>query len=314
MWGNLVLEIVKGVLVDAFVDTLRTIPLLFVVYSALEFVEAMWQEKIVDAVTRAGRAAPVVAALGGSLPQCGFSVMTSALYARRLVSMGTIVAVYLSTSDEALPIMLSHQGSGQSIVALIVCKIILGVIGGYLVDAVMVRENRRRQLECRDHDTAMRQAEQVGELSCSCSDTRASCERSHGRVLQWHEVVVAALRRTLEVSGFLFAASVVIGAVVAWIGEAGLARLLLGHSLLQPVLAALIGLIPNCAASVAITRFYLDGVLSFGSTVAGLGAAGGLGLLVLFRENGDHRNTLTVVAWLLGISIAAGIILQVVVR
>jgi len=314
MWRNLVLEIVKGVLVNAFIDTLRTIPLLLAVYSALEFVEAMWQEKIVDAVTRAGRAAPVVAALGGSLPQCGFSVMTSALYARRLVSMGTIVAVYLSTSDEALPIMLSHRGSGQSIVTLMVCKIILGVVGGYLVDAVMARENRRRQLECRDRDTAMRQAEQVGELSCSCSDTRASCERGHGRVLRWNEVIMAALRRTLEVSGFLFVASVVIGAVVAWIGEAGLARLLLGHSLLQPVLAALIGLIPNCMASVAITRFYLDGVLSFGSTVAGLGAAGGLGLLVLFRENRDHRNTLTVVAWLLGISIAAGIVLQVVMR
>ena len=314
MWGNLVLEIVKGILVDAFTDTLRTLPLLLAVYTVLEFVEAMWQEKIVHAVSRAGRAAPAVAALGGALPQCGFSVMTSALYARRLVSMGTIVAVYLSTSDEALPILLSHQGGGRSVVALIACKVALGVIGGYLVDAVMTRENRRRQLECRDRDAAMQQAEQVGELSCSCSDTRVSCERSHGNVVRWYEVVESAVRRTLEVSGFLFAASVLIGAVVSWIGEAGLAHLLLGQSLLQPVLAAFIGLIPNCAASVAITRFYLNGVLSFGSTVAGLGAAGGLGLLVLLRENGDRRNTITVVAWLLGISIAAGIILQVAVR
>lgn len=306
------LETLKTVLADAFTDTLRTMPLLFAVYAVFEFVEAMWQEKIVDAVTRAGRAAPIVAALGGSLPQCGFSVMTSALYARRLVSMGTIVAVYLSTSDEALPILLSHPGSGTTIVSLIVCKIVLALAGGYLVDAVMTRENRRRQLECRDRDAARRQAEQVGEMSCSCADTRVSCDHNHGIALQWREVVLSALRRTLEISGFLFAASILIGGIVGWVGEAGLARFLLGHSLLQPVLAAFIGLIPNCAASVVITRFYLDGVLSFGSTVAGLGAAGGLGLLVLARENRDTRNTLTVVAWLLGISIAAGIILQVV--
>jgi uncharacterized membrane protein YraQ (UPF0718 family) len=308
-----VLQTLETVLVDAFVDTLRTVPLLFAVYAVFEFVEAMWQERIVEVVTRAGKAGPVVAALGGSLPQCGFSVMASALYAQRLVSMGTIVAVYLSTSDEALPIMLSHPGSIKSVLALIACKIVLALVGGYLVDAVMVRENQRRRLECQDRDAARRHAEQVGEMSCSCGDTRVSCEHSHGGALQWREVVISAVRRTLEISGFLFAASVLIGAVIAWVGEAGLVRLLLGHSLLQPVLAALIGLIPNCAASVAITRFYLDGFLSFGSTVAGLGAAGGLGLLVLSRENHDRANTLKVVAWLLGISIAAGVILQVVV-
>lgn len=306
------LETVKTILVDSFMDTLRTIPLLFVVYAVFEFVEAMWQERIVEAVTRAGKAGPVIAALGGALPQCGFSVMASALYAQRLFSMGTIVAVYLSTSDEALPIMLSHPGSGRSIVALIACKIAMALVGGYLVDAVMVRENQRRQLECRDRETARQRAEQVGEMSCSCGDTRVSCERSHGAAFQWREVGISSLKRTLEVAGFLFATSVLIGAVIAWIGEAGLKHLLLSHSLLQPVLAAFIGLIPNCAASVAITEFYLNGILSFGSTVAGLGAAGGLGLLVVLKENHDPVNTLKVVVWLLGISITVGIVLQMI--
>jgi uncharacterized membrane protein YraQ (UPF0718 family) len=308
-----VFETLKAVLTDAFTDTLHAVPFLLAIYVVFEFVEAMWQEKIVKTVTRTGKAGPVLAALGGSLPQCGFSVMISALYTQRLVGMGTIVATYLATSDEALPVMLSHPGSQRAVIALMACKIVLAVAGGYLVDAFMRRENARRRLECQDPDAADHRAEQVGEMNCSCSDTQVSCEYSHGGSLRWRSVVLSALRRTVEVAAFLLAASILIGGVVAWIGEEGLARLLLSHSLFQPVLTACIGLVPNCAVSVAIARFYLSGTLSFGSTVAGLGTAGGLGLLVLLKENHDRANTFKVIAWLLGISIVTGIILQVIV-
>ncbi len=305
------LQTLESVLVDALLDTLRMIPVLFAVYAVFEIVEALWQEKIIRIMTRAGRAGPVIAAVGGSLPQCGFSVMTSALYTRCLLTMGTLVAAFLSTSDEAIPILLSQHGSEKTVGILVVTKISLAVISGYLVDAVMARENERRRLQCVDQAAANEAAERAGELNSPCDDTRASCEHAKGATVAWMVVLRAALQRTLHIAGFLFAASAVIGGLIAWVGESGLERLLLGHSLLQPTLAALIGLIPNCAASVAITRLYLDGVLSFGSTIAGLSAAAGLGLLVLIRENRDRANTFKVVVWLLGLSIIAGTLLQV---
>ncbi len=303
-----------SILRDTLVDTLRMIPLLLGIYLVLEYIEARWQQRMVRTVERAGHAGPVLAALGGSVPQCGFSIMASALYAQRLMSMGTIVAVYLATSDEALPILLSRPGNAHTVMILVATKILLAVLGGYLVDVFMQRENARRLATCQNHQQAESLAEQVGQQRCTCSETRASCEHEHGEPLSWPEVIRSALRHTAQITAFIFLASCLIGFAIAGIGQADLARILLGHTMLQPVLAALIGLIPNCAASVAITELYLKGVLSFGSTIAGLGAAGGLGLLVLVRENHDLANTLKVIAWLLGISIAAGMILQLFVR
>lgn len=303
-----------GVLKDALLDTLRMIPLLLVVYLGLEYVEARWQQRVVRAVERAGQAGPVIAALGGSIPQCGFSVMASALYTQRLISMGTIVAVYLSTSDEALPIILSQPARIHVVLPLVATKIILATGSGYLVDAVMRRENARRFASCRDRRSAESCAEEVGKRNCACNETRESCDHEQGTPIQWRGIAGAALRHTAQVTGFIFLTSCLIGLIVAKVGQANLSRILLGHTLLQPVLAALIGIIPNCAASVAITELYLSGVLSFGSVIAGLSAAGGLGLLVLLKENHDPANTFKVIAWLLGISSIAGIVLQLVMR
>ncbi len=303
-----------GVLKDALLDTLRMIPLLLVVYLGLEYVEARWQQRVVRAVERAGQAGPVIAALGGSIPQCGFSVMASALYTQRLISMGTIVAVYLSTSDEALPIILSQPARIHVVLPLVATKIILATGSGYLVDVVMRRENARRFASCRDRRSAESCAEEVGKRNCACNETRESCDHEQGTPIQWRGIAGAALRHTAQVTGFIFLTSCLIGLIVAKVGQANLSRILLGHTLLQPVLAALIGIIPNCAASVAITELYLSGVLSFGSVIAGLSAAGGLGLLVLLKENHDPANTFKVIAWLLGISSIAGIVLQLVMR
>src|SRR5450830_1156710 len=253
------------------------VPILFGVYLILEYVEARWQQRIVAAVEPAGRIGPIIAAAGGAIPQCGFSVMASALYTQRLLTVGTIVAVYLATSDEALPILLSKPDQAHIVLPLIGIKVFLAVAGGYLVDLLMRAENRRRTQECRDRQKAQQEAVRIGEQSCSCDGTRASCTSKETGSIDWKEI---------------------------------LSRLFLSHTIFQPVLAALIGLIPNCAASVAITELYIAGTISFGSTVAGLGAAGGLGLVVLFRENHDTKNTLKVITWLLSISIAAGILIQ----
>jgi len=298
------------VILDALKDTVSMVPVLFVVYLVLEYVETRWQQRMVDAVERAGHVGPIIAAAGGAIPQCGFSVMASALYTQRLLTMGTIVAVYLATSDEALPILLSTPAQVHIVLPLVGVKILLAVAGGYLVDSLMRGENRRRARDGRDRHEAEREAVRIGEASCSCDGTRASCVCEETGVIAWKEILWSATKRTVQIFLFLLATSVVIALLVNGMGQENLSRLLLSHTIFQPVLAALIGLIPNCAASVAITELYMAGTISFGSTVAGLGAAGGLGLIVLFRENHDPRNTAKVIAWLLGISIAAGILIQ----
>ncbi|MFA4931985.1 MAG: putative manganese transporter [Caldisericia bacterium] len=299
-----------NVILDALKDTLNMVPILFGVYLVLEYVEARWQQRIIDAVERAGRIGPVVAAVGGAIPQCGFSVMASALYTQRLLTMGTIIAVYLATSDEALPILLSKPDKAHIVLPLIGAKVLLAIAGGYLVDAFMRSENRRRTQECRDRRKAEQEAVRIGEQSCSCDGTRASCTCEETGVVDWKEILWSATKRTAQITLSVLVTSLIIGLLMSRVGQESLSRLFLSHTVFQPVLAALIGLIPNCAASVAITQLYIAGTISFGSTVAGLGAAGGLGLIVLFRENHDTKNTLKVVAWLLGISMAAGILIQ----
>jgi hypothetical protein len=301
---------VVKVILDALKDTLNMVPILFGVYLVLEYVEARWQQRIVDAVEKAGHVGPLVAAVGGAIPQCGFSVMASALYTQRLLTMGTIVAVYLATSDEALPILLSKPDKAHVVLPLIGIKVLLAIAGGYLVDAFMRSENHRRTQECQDRQKAQREAVRIGEQSCSCDGTRASCTCEETGSIDWKEILWSATKRTAQIILFVLVTSLVIGLLINRIGQENLSRVFLTHTVFQPVLVALLGLIPNCAASVAVTQLYIAGTISFGSTVAGLGAAGGLGLVVLFRENHDMKNTLKVIGWLLGISIAAGIVIQ----
>ncbi|MCX6085054.1 MAG: arsenic efflux protein [Caldiserica bacterium] len=298
------------VILDALKDTASMVPILFVVYLVLEYVETRWQQRMVDAVERAGHVGPIIAAAGGAIPQCGFSVMASALYTQRLLTMGTIVAVYLATSDEALPILLSKPDKAHIVLPLIGVKVLLAIAGGYLVDAFMRSENRRRMQECRDRRKAEQDAVRIGEESCSCDGTRASCTSKETGSIDWKEILWSATKRTAQIVLFVLVTSLVIGLLINRIGQENLSRVFLAHTVFQPVLVALLGLIPNCAASVAVTQLYVAGTISFGSTVAGLGAAGGLGLIVLFRENHDPRNTGKVIAWLLGISIATGILIQ----
>jgi uncharacterized membrane protein YraQ (UPF0718 family) len=224
--------------------------------------------------------------------------------------MGTIIAVYLATSDEALPILLSKPDKTHVVLPLVGVKVLLAIAGGYLVDAFMRFENRRRTQECQDRRKAEQDAVRIGEESCSCDGTRASCTSKETGSIDWKEILWSATKRTAQIVLFVLVTSLVIGLLINRVGQENLSRLFLSHTIFQPILAAVIGLIPNCAASVAITELYIAGTISFGSTVAGLGAAGGLGLVVLFRENHDTKNTLKVIAWLLGISIAAGILIQ----
>lgn len=292
-----------NVIIDALIDTLKTVPLLFLIYLAIEYFEFRYSKKMRELTEKAGNAGPAIGAVTGSFPQCGFSVIISALYTQRLVTMGTLLAVYISTSDEAIPIILSEPKKAGVLLPLILTKIFLALFVGYLIDLIFRKRNKRildHQQEFEDHKC--HHNHNVDEVAC--------CGHEIGEKLNIKDLIIHPLVHTARIFFFLLIASFTINYIFFALGDEGVRRLFLGHSIFQPVLTALIGLIPNCAASVAVTEMYLKGIISYGSVVAGLSAGGGLGLLVLFKENKNLKDTLLIITLLFGFSTLAGILIQ----
>jgi hypothetical protein len=295
---------------DALADSLRMVPLLLIIYIGTELVEYRFGNKIREKVQRAGKIGPAIGALAGSFPQCGFSVVATALYAQRLVTVGTLLAVYISTSDEAIPIILSQPDKINIILPLILTKIFIALVAGFAVD-FMFRKNNKKTLS---HIEAYSQGrDEKGHDHGSVADEKACCGHSPSPVAKRFnskEIFLHPTIHTMKIFFFIFTVSVLINFTVYQIGEEQLARLLSGHDFLQPFFTALIGLIPNCAASVAITGLFLKGLITYGSVIAGLCASAGLGILVLFREEKDKRNVFTIISLLFGISVLAGLVIQ----
>lgn len=275
------------ILLDAVIDTLKSLPFLLGAYLLIEFLEHRASGRLTHALERLGPLGPVGGALLGCVPQCGFSVAAANLYAGRLISPGTLIAVFLATSDEALPILLSRAGSGSEVLKLLGVKLAAATLAGILTDITVTRLIKPQRHEP-FHDLCQ---------DCGCEEKG---------------VFASALSHTLRVFLFLLVINLVLGLGMAWIGEEHLSRLLLTGSAFQPLLAGLIGFIPNCAASVLLTELYLSGSLSFGSAVAGLCTGAGLGLAVLFRVNRDVKENLCIAGALYGAAVIAGLVCQAI--
>lgn len=298
------------IFLDALTDSAKMIPLLLIIFVGIELVEYKYANKIRETVQKAGAAGPAIGAVTGSFPQCGISVVASALYTQRLVTIGTLLAVYLSTSDEAIPVILSQPEKAKIIVPLIITKIIIALIGGYAVDFAF-RESNKETLahikayaegfdnEHHDHETILEE-----KACCGHSASPSSIEFNP------KEIILHPIIHTVKVFIFIFSVSFAISFAIAQMGEEAFENLFLGSSVFQPFLVALFGLIPNCAASVAITMLYLKGVITYGSVIAGLCASGGLGLLVLFKEEKDKKDVLIILLLLFGISVSAGYVIE----
>ena len=286
----------KVIFTDALVDSLEMVPFLLVIYLLVEWLEPRLGAGVEQNFQRAGRIGPALGVIFGIIPQCGFSVMASGLYVRRLIGVGTLMAVYLATSDEALPVMLAQPRKIGTVVPILVAKIVVGLLGGYgLAWALPFRAGRAEGAAV--------------SADCEAGSIQACCDHDPSVPARGWGLLRHPLIHTGKIFVFVLVVTLGINALLALVGQAQLNKLLLQHSALQPVAAALVGLIPNCAASVAIAQLYLRGGLGFGSTIAGLCAASGLGLLVLVKEN-DRRDTLKIVALLLFISVVAGLLLQ----
>jgi len=296
---------------DALIDSLKMIPFLFLVYVAIELIEYRFGNKIRQGIQRSGKFGPGVGALAGSFPQCGFSVISTALYTQRLLTIGTLLAVYLSTSDEAIPVILSQPDKAKIILPLILTKIFIALVAGYIIDLFFRKSNKRTlahaEAYAQGKDDFQHHHESIIEEQACCGHSlSASAKRFNSK-----EIILHPLVHTLKIFSFILIISFAINLAVYKIGEEAIRSLFAGHVFWQPFIAALIGLIPNCASSVAITEFYLKGTITYGAVIAGLCASGGLGLLVLLKEEKNRRDVFTIIGLLFGISVLAGLIIQI---
>ena len=271
---------------DGTLDTLKPIPFLFITYLVMEWVEHRTSDHTKIAIRKAGRLGPLVGGVLGVIPQCGFSAAAASLYAGKVITAGTLIAVFLSTSDEMLPILLSERAGIGFITKVLIVKALYGVIAGFLVDFLFRKLNERRI--------------GVG-IHGICTQEHCHCEKG---------IVRSALKHTVSITFFILLISIALNILLTIVGTENLSNLVLNQPVIGEVLAGLIGLIPNCAASIALTQLYLEGIMSAGAMVSGLMVGAGVGLLVLFRTNRHTRQNiqLTILLYILGV--AGGLIVQ----
>lgn len=275
------------VITDTLIDTVKLIPFLFLTYLAMEYLEHRTGEKSKGMIKKAGRMGPVLGGVLGIVPQCGFSTAASNLYAGRVISLGTLIAIYLSTSDEMLPILISEQAPLELILRILLAKAAIGLAAGVMIDIIF----GRKRMEEHAH---------IHEI---CEHEHCHCEKG---------VVRSALTHTAQILFFILLVTFALNLILHFVGEEALAGLILNRPLLGPVLAGIVGLIPNCAGSVVITQLYLQGAMNLGAAMAGLLTGSGVGLLVLFRVNYNKKENLMILILLYGIGAMSGIVIGLI--
>lgn len=280
----------KELLMDGLIDSLKLIPFLFVTYLIMEYLEHKTSTKTRAVIRKAGKLGPLAGSVAGMFPQCGFSAAASNLYAGGIITTGTLLAVFLSTSDEMLPIFISESVDLKTIFFVLGTKVVLGAVTGFLVDFMF-----------RFRPSAIR----YKEIHSMCESEHCGCEEG---------IVKSAVKHTVKIVLFIFLISLALNFIIELGGEERLAEFMAASPVAGPLLAGIVGLIPNCAASVVITQLFLSQLISFGSMMAGLLVGAGVGLLVLFRTNKRWKENLSILGLLYGFGVVWGIVIDVILR
>lgn len=276
------------VLLDALMDTLKLIPYLFVTFLLIEIIEHKFSKKSEKILENNKKFGPFIGGLLGGLPQCGFSAIASNLFSSKVITMGTVVAIFLATSDEMLPIMLGEKVDPKLMFGIVGFKAILGIIVGLIVDFIYKNKTEK------NHES----------IHHMCEHDHCDCDHSN--------VFVSSLLHTIKTVIFVLVANILIGIAIFYIGEDNISHLLLNHNILGYFISGLIGLIPNCAASVIITEVYLNKLISIGTLIAGLLTGAGLGILLLFKNNKNMKENLTILGIVYFVGVIAGIIIDTI--
>lgn len=335
------------ILEHSLIDTLKIAPILLVVYFLIEFLEYKKLMKFENSKMLKGKSSPVFGSLFGSLPQCGFSVISTDLFTKGFISIGALLSVYIATSDEALPILLSNKESWPSLLALMGGKILLGIVIGYLAMWLYpkifktknihfnIKNLHRHNHEEHNHlehshahkDNVVEEHVHEHTVISEAHNHEEHLEANHSHANEEFEHIGCCkhdlesdkfdwkhpLLHCVKILLFILAINLIFGAIIEWVGEDSLTSFLSKSSVLQPLLAVLIGLIPNCASSVVLTELYLLGGLSFGAILAGLSVNAGLGLMVLFKQNKNIKETIFILAMLIIPSLLTGYVLHFII-
>ena len=274
---------------DAIIDSVKLLPFLFITYLIMEYIEHKTGSKAKEVIKKSGKFGPFFGSLLGIFPQCGFSVSATNLYAVRVITLGTLISVYLSTSDEMLPIFISEGVPLPTILKILATKLIIGMIAGFAIDFVLRLKNKNKEEE-----------EKIVDL---CEKEHCHCE---------HGIIKSSLKHTLNTFIFIFLVTIIINLIIHFIGEETIASILELNPILGPIIAGLIGLIPNCAASVILTQLYLENVITAATMISGLLVGAGVGLAVLFKMNKGIKNNLKITGLLYAIGVVSGIVIQLI--
>lgn len=286
------------IILDTLIDALKMLPFLLVAYLLIEFIEHKAVDKIRDAFSNE-RLGIISAAALGLFPQCGFSVAAANLFSERLITAGTMIAVFISTSDEAIPIFVSNTESIKWLLPLLAIKFLYAIIVGAVVD-LLFKLCKLDHAQAHNHHNNTHIHEGGEHHHCADCDSNGS-------------IIKNAVKRTISIFLFILLTSFILNTIIHYVGEERLSVLLMTNSFLQPFVAALIGLIPNCAASVVLSELFVSGALSFGSLTAGLCAGAGIGLLVLFKVNHNMKQNFLILGCLYSTSVLLGVILQLLI-
>lgn len=337
------MEMIADIILDTAIDGLKLLPFLFVTYCAMELLEHHTEDRAGEFVRKAGKFGPFIGGVFGVVPQCGFSAAASSLYAGRVITLGTLIAIYLSTSDEMVPLLISEQFPVPDMIKILVTKAVIGILAGFIIDGtltVLRKRNgrnadsiridelcRRENCHCEDLNPHI-QAHSSSEASDSTVPQRPSqvklpdreaINRAKGTAAHahhhsaWTGILKSALVHTVHVFLFILLITLILNTMIEVIGEDRLTALLTGNFILSHILAGVIGLIPNCGASVIITELYVGELISLGTLFSGLLTGAGVGLLVLFRTNTDRNENFRIAFLLFLIGVTAGILYDLVI-
>lgn len=278
------------VLIDTIVDSIKLLPFLFIAYLIMEYIEHKTSDKTKEIVQKSGKFGPFIGGILGIFPQCGFSAIASNLYAGRIITLGTLIAIFLSTSDEMLPILISKAVSIDIILKILGLKLLIGIIAGFIIDIII------RYFKKNEDDNK----EKIVEI---CEHEHCHCEKEG--------ILKSSLKHTISIFIYILIVSFILNTIIHIIGEDKLSMLILNRPVLGPIIAGIIGLIPNCAASVILTELYLSQVISISTMISGLLVGAGVGILILFRVNKNIKENIKIIGLLYTIGVIAGIILEI---
>lgn len=283
------------IITETLIDSLKILPFLFISYLLIEYIEHKSSQKLEKVLSTSGKYSKVVGSLLGIIPQCGFSAVAANLFSGRVITIGTLISVFLATSDEAIPIILTYPERSKDLIVILILKFVIAVIAGTIIDKVL---NNKKESSAKFDNNEMH-----SHMHEMCKD----CDCEHG-------IFKSSLKHTLSTFLFLVIVTFIINTIVWLIGEDNFKNIILSGSIFQPFVASIIGLIPNCAASVLLSKLYVDGALSLGSIIAGLSTGAGVGGIILFKTNKNLKENLTILGLVYFIGVFCGIIIDLIMR